>query len=150
MSKKAKSADLIMKLYDLRREATMREARNWFVAFFPTSADEVMKVMIDPKTSAFYRMVTTYWEMAAGFVVHGAIDREMFLDSSGEFLIVFAKVQPFLKEIRESLGSPGYLKNLVAVVTEIPDFQQVLDGRREQMKRWMKARADLAESAYAR
>lgn len=60
-----------MQLYDLRREEKMREARDWFISFFPESVDDIMKVMVDEATSSKYRMVTTYWDMAAGFVVRG-------------------------------------------------------------------------------
>ena len=64
---KVESADLILKLYELRREETMRKARNWFISFFPESVDEVMQTMMDEKTSAYYRMVISYWDMAACF-----------------------------------------------------------------------------------
>src|SRR4051812_14431763 len=124
MSKnKAKSAALIMKLYDLRRESTMRDARNWFAGFFPESSDDVMTAMIHPDSSAFYRMVVTYWDMAAGFVNHGAIDEEMFLETNGEAVIVFAKIQPFLEDIRAKMHSPKYLKNLSEVIMRIPDAE---------------------------
>jgi hypothetical protein len=147
MSKKARSADLIMKLYDLRREATMREARNWFVSFFPESSDDLIKTMIDPKTSAYFRMVVTYWDMAAGFVNHGAIDREMFCDSNSEFIVVFSKIEPFLAEFRDALGSPDYLKGLETLVMGLPDAETLLAARREQMKRWMKAREEGVRAA---
>src|SRR6478672_13266788 len=106
MSKEADSADLIMKLYDLRREATMREARNWFISYFPESVEDIMKTMIDPQSSGYYRMVTTYWDMAAGFVNRGAIDEQMFLDSAGEAWVVFSKIQPFLDQYRERTSAP--------------------------------------------
>jgi hypothetical protein len=143
MSREAKSADLIMRLYDLRREATMREARNWFISFFPESVEDIMRTMIDPATSAYYRMVTTYWDMAAGFVNHGAIDEEMFLDSNGEAWVVFAKVQPYLKEAREMLENPGYLHNLEKLLMKQPDAIQKCESRRETMKRWMAARSEM-------
>jgi hypothetical protein len=148
MSKEAKSADLIMKLYDLRREETMREARNWFISFFPESVDDIMKTMIDPSTSAFYRMVTTYWDMASGFVVHNAIDEEMFLDSNSEVWIVFAKVQPYLAGVRKVLDNPTYLHNLEKLIMKQPECVQKCQSRRESMKRWMAARAEMiAKSA---
>ena len=87
--KKVESADLIMKLYELRREETMRNARNWFISFFPESVDEVMNAMIDEKTSAYYRMVISYWDMAATFVNKDAIDEEMFNETVGEHIVVF-------------------------------------------------------------
>ena len=144
---KAESADLIMKLYDLRREDTMREARKWFISFFPESTQDVMKTMVDEKTSAYYRMVVTYWDMAAGFVNHGAIDEEMFLDSSGEFIVVFSKVEPFIEELRQILGSQKYLKNLETLIMKMPDAKEMLAARREQMKRWMEARAEMQKNA---
>jgi hypothetical protein len=144
---KAESADLIMKLYELRREDTMREARKWFISFFPESTQDVMKTMVDEKTSAYYRMVVTYWDMAAGFVNHGAIDEEMFLDSNGECIVVFSKVEPFIEELRQILGSQKYLKNLETLIMKMPDAKEMLAARREQMKRWMEARAEMQKNA---
>ncbi|HEY0428631.1 MAG TPA: hypothetical protein VGC76_12695 [Pyrinomonadaceae bacterium] len=142
---KAESADLIMKLYELRREDTMREARKWFISFFPESTQDVMQVMVDERSSAFYRMVVTYWDMAAGFVNHGAIDEEMFLDSNGECIVVFSKIEPFLEELRQILGSQKYLRNLETLIMKMPDAKEMLAARREQMKRWMQARAEMQE-----
>ena len=65
---KAKSADLILKLYDLRREEKMREARKWIFSFNPKSADEYINTMRDPEIGAYLRMVTSYWDMAAALV----------------------------------------------------------------------------------
>jgi hypothetical protein len=142
---KAESAELILKLYELRREATMREARKWIISFFPESAADVMKTMVDERTSGYYRMVVTYWDMAASFVNHGAIDEQMFLDSNGEAVVVFSKIEPYLEDLRQIMGSPNYLKNLETLVMKIPDAKEVLAARREMMKRWMQARAEMAE-----
>ena len=73
---KQQDADLILKLYDLRREATMREARNWMFMFNPTSVQDIIDVMIS-EHSGHYRMVISYWEMAAAMVTKGAIDEEL-------------------------------------------------------------------------
>ena len=78
MSKETKSAELIMKLYDLRREETMRKARNWMFGFNPTSAEDIGKTMMDPEVGGYLRMVLSYWDMAAVFVNSGAIDADMF------------------------------------------------------------------------
>jgi hypothetical protein len=149
MSKEAESADLIMKLYDLRREPTMREARNWFVSFFPESVDDIMKAMIDPATSAYYRMSITYWDMAASFVNRGAIDEDMFFDSNGECIIYFAKVQPYLEQLRVNMANPKYLANLEKLIMKQENAEEMLASRRELMKRWMKARADMAQASGA-
>jgi hypothetical protein len=144
---KVESADLILKLYDLRREEKMREARNWIISFFPESMSDVMKTMVNPETSAYFRMVTSYWDMAASFVNHGAIDEEMFNDAHGEHVIVFAKIEPFLEEVRQTMNSPQFLKNLETLVMKMPDAKQTLAARREMMKRWMEARSEMAQSA---
>lgn len=143
---KVESADLILKLYDLRREPTMREARNWFISFFPESADEIIQTLIDPRTSAFYRMVTSYWDMAASFVNHGAIDEEMFNDTVGEHIVIFSKIHPFLPELREKMGSQKVLANLEKLIMKQPDAEEMLTARRETMKRWMQARAESAKN----
>jgi hypothetical protein len=143
---KFESADLILKLYDLRREAKMREARNWIFTFSPEKAADVMQVGLNPETGAFFRMVTSYWDMAASFVNHGAIDEEMFADAHGEHIIVFAKIEPFLAEIRETMQSPGYLKNLETLIMKTPNAKEMLAGRREMMKRLMQMRNDAAQS----
>ena len=144
---KAESADLILKLYDFRREATMREARKWMVSFFPESTQDIMQVMINPETSAYYRMVTSYWDMAASFVNHGAIDEEMFNDANAEHFIVFSKIEPFLPELREIMGSPSVLGNLEKLIMRAPDAKEKLAKSRELMKRWIQARNEASKSA---
>src|SRR5919205_4433017 len=102
---KYKDADLILKLYDLRREKTMRDARNWFFTFNPKGPEDFMDVLTSDK-SGFYRMVTSYWDMAASFVNNGAIDAQMFNDANSEHLFVYAKLEPFLPALREQSGNP--------------------------------------------
>lgn len=143
---KVESADLIMKLYDLRREPTMREARKWFATFMPESAEEVVQAVIDENTSAYYRMVVGYWDMAAGFVIHGAIDEEMFNDANGEHIMVFCKIEPFLNELRELWKFPKMLKNLETLIMNMPDAKALLAERREMIKGWIKARAEKAKA----
>lgn len=147
MSKESESAELILKLYDLRREEKMREARNWIISFFPESADEVMRTMIDPETSSKYRMVVTYWDMAASFVLRGAIDEAMFLDSAGEAWVVFAKIQPFVEELRQRLSNENYLRHLETLLMRQPNALETCQVRRETMKRWMAARAEMLSKA---
>lgn len=136
---KAESADLIMKLYDLRREGKMRDARNWMAGFFPESAEDIMAAMLNPESSAYFRMVTSYWDMAASFVNHGAIDEDMFRDTSGEHMIVFSKIEPYLEDFRAAMGNPNYLKNLEALVTRLPDYKEILKSRREMIRKFIEA-----------
>ncbi|HKM47670.1 MAG TPA: hypothetical protein VJX69_08780 [Terriglobales bacterium] len=124
MAKKATvhDAGLILKLYDLRREAEMRKARNWFVVeFWPRSADELIKVAssFPSQENAWIRQVGGYWDMAASFVLHGALNEELFLQPgcSGEMFFIFAKVYPFLKEFREKTNNPDAFGNIEKVAT---------------------------------
>lgn len=142
---KTESADLILKLYELRRDATMRDARNWMISFFPESAQEIIQALINPETSAYYRMVTSYWDMAASFVHHGAIDEEMFRDANAEHFVIFSKIAPFLPELRETMGNPNMLKNLENLIMREPDAAERLAKTRETMKRWMQARAEASK-----
>ena len=122
MTDKAKSAELILKLYDLRREAVMREARDWFFSFNPESFEDIQRAVMS-EHSAYVRMVTTYWEMACSFVNHGAIDAEMFNDANSEQVFVFAKIQPFLEQIRANNGNPAAFRNLEQAVMAMPDAE---------------------------
>jgi hypothetical protein len=124
MSKKATAADaqLIMQLYDLRREAEMRKARHWWVAeFWPQSIDDILKVSgaLGSQENNWLRQVGGYWSMAASFVLHGALNEDLFLQPavSGEMFFVYAKVQPFLKELREKMGDPQMFGNIEKVIT---------------------------------
>ena len=114
MSTAVDSANLILKLYELRREDTMRQARNFMFTFHPTSAQEYMAGVMGAN-GAFIRMTTSYWEMACSFVVNGAIDATIFNDSNGEHIITFAKVEPFLADLRGMMGSTTMFKNLEQV-----------------------------------
>jgi hypothetical protein len=113
-------AQVVLQLYDLRREAEMRKARNWFGAeFWPQSADDFIKVVnsFGSQENAWMRQVGSYWDMAASLVVHGALSEDLFLASSGELFFIFAKLHPFLKEIREKMNNPEAYANIEKVAT---------------------------------
>jgi hypothetical protein len=96
-------AATILKLYELRTETVMRQARVWVLTeFWPTSADEFFAVMGNFKDphNAWLRQVTTYWEMAAALVLHGAVSADLFMDTNGEGFYLLAKFAPILDEIR--------------------------------------------------
>jgi hypothetical protein len=139
MTDKAESAELILKLYDLRREAVMREARNWFFTFNPESIEDIQRAGMG-EHSAYYRMVTSYWDMACSFVNHGAIDAEMFNDANGEHVVVFAKLQPFLEQLRATI-SPAYMQHMEKVVTAMPNIEERITRMREMIRRMAQARA---------
>src|SRR4029453_16777769 len=145
---KQDDADLILKLYDLRREATMREARNWFFTFNPTSAAEYIEAMMGPN-GAYVRMVVSYWDMACTLVNHGAIDEAMFNEANGEHLFIFAKIEPILAEMRQQWNAPDMLKNYEAVTRRIPDNEKKLTEIREPIKMIQSMMAERAQAANA-
>jgi len=131
---KQEDAQLILKLYDLRREATMREARNWFFSFNPQSAEDFLNVLTSDK-SGYYRMVISYWDMAASLVNNGAIDPQMFNDANGEHIFVYAKIEPFLADLRRESGNPDFLAHLEKVVKQVPNIEERLIVIRERIKK---------------
>jgi len=135
MATKVESADLILKLYDLRRETKMREARNWIFTFNPTSAEHIMQTMMDPEVGGYLRMVTSYWDMAAAFVKHGAIDADLFSETAGEHVMIFAKIQPFLADLREMFKEPKAFANLEAVIMAMPNGAEKV----KQTQEWVKS-----------
>jgi hypothetical protein len=145
---KQEEADLILKLYDLRRESVMREARNWFFAFNPQTEQDFMDVLTGDK-SGYYRMVISYWDMACSLVNNGAIDAQMFSDANGEHLFVYAKLEPFIPGLREGTGNPRLLVNLEKVVTETPDYEVRLATIRERMAKMSALMQERAATAKA-
>jgi hypothetical protein len=126
----------ILKLYELRSEERMRKARDWFATgFYPESAQDILKILVSDH-SADFRMVVSYWDMAAAFVVFGAINGEMFNAINTEHVAVYAKLERFLAEIRAMPGVPPYLylKHLEPVVLSIPDAQERVAAMRRYMK----------------
>jgi hypothetical protein len=125
MSKKATTQDarLILELYHLRREVQMRKARRWWITdFWPENAGDYLKVEMARKTpeSDWLRQVVSYWGMAASFVLHGTLSKKVFLDASfsTEMFFLFAKIQPFLKELRHKTLNPDLMRNIEKVIME--------------------------------
>lgn len=143
METKALDTLAVLKLYELRSEAVMRQARAWFLSeFAPQSGKEIVALMLrGERESAFYRMVASHWEVAASLVNNGGIDEKLFLEANSEHVVVFAKLQPFVAEIRETIGEPDYLAHLEKLVMKIPNVEQKLENRRRLLERWAQSKA---------
>ncbi len=126
-------AGLILKLYELRREDTMRKARDWYFREFNPETLADFQAAIFGEHSGHLRMVVTYWDMAAALVNRGAIGLEIFNDANGEQIGVFAKIEPILGEIRAAFG-PQYASNLEKLIDATQGGRQRAAGTREQMK----------------
>ena len=148
MSDKSQDVTNILKLYELRREEGIRRARRWyFTEFNPQSAEEVAKIFGSGHDgSAYYRMITSYWDMAASFVNNGGIDEKMFMDANGEHVGVFSKLEPFVEEVRQMIGMPDYLRQLETLVRKTPNVQARLERLRGVFARWAKIEQE-AQSA---
>ncbi len=126
-------AGLILKLYELRREDTMRKARDWyFREFNPQTIDDFTAAMFS-EHSGHLRMVITYWDMAAGLVNGGAISRDLFLTTNGEHVGVFSKIEPLLGEIRAGFA-PQFALNLEKLIDATPNGRKQSTEARERMK----------------
>jgi len=143
MAKKASATDaqLLMQLYDLRREAEMRRARQWWLSeFWPDSADDFLKVAMTPgaKENNWMRQVASYWGMAASFVLQGALSEELFLRpaSSGEMFIMFGKLCSFLGELRERLGDPEAFRDVETVITRSKWGRERLKFMMKRLEEW--------------
>lgn len=141
-------ADLILKLYDLRREETMRKARDWMIRFNPNSMQDILDAVMSEEHSAYFRMATSYWEMAASLVNHGGIDEEMFNDANGEHLVVYAKLQPFLADMRVQFG-PRSFQQLEKLVMRLPNADQRLAEIRDRFRRMAAMRAEREQAKEA-
>ncbi len=153
MPKKPTTADaeLILKLYDARREAEIRKARQWWVgSFWPTTVDDVLEVTRSSgQENAWYRQVLGYWNMAASFVLHGALNEDLFLEPSfsGEMYFIYAKLKPVLKELREKMQNPAFLANIEKLITRSKTGRERLAMVEKNVAARRKA---LAEAATAK
>jgi len=146
--------NLLLKLYDLRREPKLLEARDWFAAnFHVKSAEEVMKLVpFGTKENAYMRMVAGYWEMVASIVNRGLIDEEFFFENTGEQWGVYEQLKPVVAQFRAQFKNPKFLANLEEQCTRIeawreknaPGSTEAMQKFREQMIQQMSGRAQKA------
>ena len=136
-------ARLVLKLYDLRREAVMRQARDFMGMFSPSSFEELMAVVgaFGTKENAYVRQVLGYWEMVASLIVHGTLNAALAEDTLGEMYFAYAKVQPFVKQMRQMMQAPEFLQNLEKVVSGTPESRDRLKRTQERMAEFAKMRA---------
>ena len=148
----AADAQLILKLYDLRREAELRKARHWWVVTFsPQSADDFMKVSgaFGTPENNWLRQVLGYWGMASSLVHHGALNREMFLEPSfcGEMVLIYAKVKPFLKELREKMKNPDFLMGIESLVMSTKKSREFVKRMETNLAARRKATVESAKAS---
>jgi hypothetical protein len=128
--------NLILKLYELRRETKLRQAREWFGASFKASTMEQFSELcpLGSDNNAYFRMVVSYWEMVASFITGGVLNQELYFQSGGELLFAFEKIRDLLPHLRKAFQSPFYLQNMETVAG---DFIK-----------WMEKRAPGSHAAF--
>jgi len=134
-----------MHLYDLRREAEMRKARHWYGGWWPANADDIMQVInaFGTQENAWFRQVNGYWDMAASFVLRGVLNEDLFWDSNAEMWFTLAKLQPFLKEVRQKANIPQGFVRIETVATRTKEGRDRLQMmlKRAEARRGTAAKA---------
>jgi hypothetical protein len=110
-------ANLILRLYELRREEKLRQAREWFGGNFkPANFADVQRIAPPgSKENAYMRMVVSYWETAASFVASGVLNQDLFFQSNGEMLVVWERMRPLVPELRATFKNPNSFRHLETV-----------------------------------
>jgi hypothetical protein len=138
------SAQLNLKLFELRREPVLREARAWVTRDFNPESFEELMAELQGTHNTWFRMVYGYWDMAASLVTTGAIAPDAFRAAHSEVFAAFSKIQPFLRELRASTSEPEMFRHLETVVMGTPDAAAILERRRNRLRAMAKARQEKA------
>ncbi len=147
-------ANLMLRLYEIRREEKLRKARDWYVnQYVPAASPEEFMAKYPPgsEENAYIRMVTSYWEMCAGLVNRGLIDDEMFFENNGEIWIVWEKTKPVAPAWRAFFANPHIFANLESCVKRLEAWREKMaPGTNEKMRQMFaqmrEARAKAAQS----
>jgi len=137
-------AQLILQLYDLRRESEMRKARKFVFDFWPETAQDIINIFMNfgSQENAWIRQVGGYWEMAASLVNHGTLNPDLFFENNGEMFFVYAKFHPFVKELREHFQEPMIFAAVEKLVQSTPEgrdrLQRILARQAEFRARFKK------------
>ncbi|HUJ33494.1 MAG TPA: hypothetical protein VLY23_19595 [Candidatus Acidoferrum sp.] len=132
--------NLLLRLYDTRREPRLREARDWFGAnFHPKTPEDAMRIAPPgSRENAFLRMVVSYWEMVASIVNRGLIDEDFFFENTGEQWVVFEQVKPILAAWRAMFNSPKFLANLEEQCRRLEGWREQRNpGSNESIRKMM-------------
>ena len=133
------SAELNLKLFELRREPALRKARDWFIREFNPESFAELVILAGGEHNASFRMVLSYRNMAASLVTTGAIDADAFRAAHDEVFATFSKIHPYLAELRTASGEPDFCKDMETVVLAAPKAREVLERRRNVLRNAAKA-----------
>ncbi len=134
-----RDAELILKLYDLRREEVMRKSRNQIVQWLPHKYEDVTAILQpNHENNQAWRQVSTYWEMAYGFARHGILNADLLAENGVEGLLLFAKVETYLPRLRKEV-SPTILQNAEWMARKCPTAKKRLELVRKRIAGMMAA-----------
>jgi len=133
--------NLQIKLFDLRREAKLRQARDWFQKnYIANSFQEAMKVApMGTEAGAFFMMVVSYWEQVAAYLNHGLLHEDLLFETTGEFFFVWERVKPSIAEGRKVFSNPQFVSNLEKMAAKYEAWANrhapgSVDAMRQMMK----------------
>jgi len=134
-------ADLALRAYEMRREPVMRASRDAINGkFWPASYEEAKAIAAAThEFNAAYRQTGTYWEMVYGLVKHGIVDAEYFMETNGEGLLLYAKMEPYVEQLRNEV-SPYVFRNAEWVAKETQRGRGLLEVFRGRVKKALEAR----------
>lgn len=129
--------DVILKLYDLRREAVMRQARSYIGGkFAPSSAEHLIAIVTaGSQESGFVLQVYGYWDMVAAFVLDGPLSEQLVYDTCQEMYFLYAKIQPFLAEFRRCMNLPEWMRSIEMLIEGSPEGRERIACMRKGMER---------------
>jgi hypothetical protein len=136
-------AEIILKLYDLRRESEMRKARNFCsMEFLPRTWEEYQRVVFAFETNEnrHLRQVLSYWDMACSLVLAGALNEHLFFLNNGEMFALYARIKPYLKQTREAFNMPEFAANIERVIEGSAEARERLQRMEQNMVRWREMR----------
>ena len=134
-------AQLQLQLYDLRREARLRQARDWFFKnFFAETLDEAMKIApMGTEQGAFFMMVVSYWDQACAMLNYGLLNEDLFFETSGEFVGVWERIKPTMPEARQRFANKEFMGNLEKAAARFEEWSEKRSpGQMAAMRQMMK------------
>lgn len=145
-------AQLHLQVYDQRREARLRQAREWFFKnYFADTLDEGMKIAPPGTEAAFFMMVISYWEQACALLNYGLLHEDLFFETSGEFFGVWERVKPSVPQAREKFVNKQFLANMEKAAHSFESWAESRNpGQVAAMRQFMQQmRSQLASAAKA-
>jgi hypothetical protein len=145
--------DLQIKLFDLRREAKLRQAREWFQKnYIANTFQEAMKVApMGTEAGAFYMMVVSYWEQVGAYLNHGLLNEDLFFETTGEFFFVWERIKPSIPEGRKVFQNPLFAASLEKMAQKYEAWMNrkapgSIDAMRQMMKQMSQQQAGKANA----